>query len=292
MRMMYLFVASLLALLGCGGASYDAAAPQTAEVSGGMAPPPPPAEAGPMMEAEESMPMDADDSSTARAEPPAKPGGAAGMPGIPQPAPAPPPAKPDAPPAPKPTEVAGDKTIPLLIYRATFHMAVYEATPSIDAVQKTAMELGGYLVRRDPQQIIVRVPAEKYREALTAIAKLGDVLHREETVEDVTDQYYDLQARLRSNKVVRDRLEQLLAQAKNVNEALQVERELGRVSQEIERIEGRLKLLRELISFSTITVLFRARPSDTVGSTVKLPFPWLDDLNLQNPTERPPPTDW
>lgn len=277
MRIQFLAVA-LLFTLGCGAASGDLApAPKEAEVSGGMAAPGMPG--GDVATMEESMPMDADETSTARAEPPAKPNVA----GPGQPAPAPPPvAKPDAPPAPKPNEVAGDKTIPLLIYRAIFHMAVYEATPSMDAVQKTATELGGYLVRRDQQQIIVRVPAEKYREALAAIAKLGDVLHREETVEDVTDQYYDLQARLRSNKVVRDRLEQLLQQAKNVNEALQVERELARVSQEIERIEGRLKLLRELISFSTITVLFQARPTDTVGSSVKLPFPWLDDLNLQN----------
>ncbi|HZO13810.1 MAG TPA: DUF4349 domain-containing protein [Polyangiaceae bacterium] len=257
----------------CGGASGSGADYAVSEAA--PAPPMEPGVAGmPAMDMEKAEVADA----TARAEPPGRQTA-----GAPPPAPPPPPvSKPDAPPSPKPAEVAGEKTVPLLIYRATFHMAVFEATPSIDAVQKAATDLGGYLVRRDQQGIVVRVPADKYRDALAVIAKLGDVLHREETVEDVTEQFYDLQARLRNARVVRDRMEQLLKQAQNVNDALQVERELARVTTEIEVIEGKLKLLRELISFSTITVLFKARPTDQVNSSVRLPFPWLDQLGLSN----------
>jgi len=199
-------------------------------------------------------------------------------------APAPPPTKvtPDVP-KPEPgsagaTKVAG----PLLIYTATFHMAVFEAGPSIDATYKLAKDMGGYLVRRDQRTIVVRVPAAKYREALSAIGKLGDVLHREETVEDVTEQFLDIQTRLRNARAMRDRLEKLLAQAKDVKEALAVEKELGRVTTDIERMEGRLKRLRELIAFSTITVQFKPRPTDHVDSKVRLPFPWLDRMGLSN----------
>ena len=73
-------------------------------------------------------------------------------------APAPPPTKvtPDVP-KPEPgsagaTKVAG----PLLIYTATFHMAVFEAGPSIDATYKLAKDMGGYLVRRDQRTASVR----------------------------------------------------------------------------------------------------------------------------------------
>jgi hypothetical protein len=177
-----------------------------------------------------------------------------------------------------PAKMAG----PLLIYTATFHMAVFEAGPSIDATYKLAKDLGGYLVRRDQHSIIIRVPVAKYHDALNKVAKLGDVLNREETVEDVTEQFLDMQTRLRNARAMRDRLEQLLAQAKNVKEALAVEKELGRITTDIERMEGRLKRLRELISFSTITVQFKARPSDHVDSTVRLPFPWLDRMGLSN----------
>lgn len=208
---------------------------------------------------------------------------AAGPAGAPQPAPAP------APPAPEAKSddlskrraaMAGDKAAPLLIYRATFHMGVFEAAKSIDHVQKLAVDMGGYLVKRDQNSIIIRVPAEKYKSALDGVKKLGDVLHREETVEDVTEQFHDLMTRLRNARAMRDRLEELLAKAKDVKEALAVEQELGRITAEIESMEGKLKLLRELISFSTITVLFQPRGTDNVSSNVRLPFSWLDQMGL------------
>lgn len=191
--------------------------------------------------------------------------------------PTPTPSKPASGPSSKP---ASDEVKPLLIYRATYRMAVFEAVKAIDAVQRMALELDGYLVRRADDQITVRVPSEKYRDALARLGPLGDVLSRDETVEDVTDQFMDLSTRLRNYRAVRARVQELLAQAKTVKEALAVERELGRITTAIERIEGRLKLLRELVAFSTITVMFRAQPPESIESQVKLPFPWLDQLGL------------
>lgn len=205
--------------------------------------------------------------------------------------PAPPPPPAPAPPAdpvqpqPKPPAEPDEKPKgikPLLIYKAEYTMAVFETTKAIDLVQKMAVDLDGYLVQRSDEQITVRVPSETYRAALGKVSKLGDVLHRDETVKDVTDQFLDLTTRLRNHRAVRARFEQLLTQAKDVKEALAVERELARITGEIERIEGKLKYLRELIAFSTITVRFRAQPTETVDSNVKLPFPWLNRLGLSN----------
>lgn len=211
--------------------------------------------------------------------------GAGGGAGPPPPPPAPPtvtdvPA-PLTPPA-KPTTTTKRLAVPLLIYNAQLNMAVYEATAAIDAVQKMATAEGGYLVKRSDRSITVRVPSAKFRASLAAIGKLGDVLHREESVRDVTEQFYDLRTRLISARAMRNRLQQLLAQAKNVKEALAVERELGRVTTDIERMEGKLKRMRELIAFSTITIEFRPLPVDKVKSKVKLPFPWLNKLGLTN----------
>lgn len=208
----------------------------------------------------------------------------------PPPPPAPPPAPPsdiapdevppttDTPPAPPEAK----KIKPLLIYTANYTLAVFETTEKIDAVQKLATDLEGYLVRRDDTSITVRVPSEKYREALVTVGKLGDVLHREETVEDVTDQFMDIMTRLENARAVRDRLQKLLEQSQDVKSALEVERELARLTEKIEVMEGRLKRLRELVAFSTITVRFEARPTERVKSNVRLPFPWLDRLGLSN----------
>lgn len=181
---------------------------------------------------------------------------------------------------PDPTQPATTKIRQLLIYTATYHLAVFEATAAIDAAQKLAEDAGGYLVRRGDREITVRVPVDAYRSTLAKMTALGDVLHREETVEDVTERFYDLMVRLKNARALRDRFEQLLAKAENVKEALEVQRELGRVTAEIESMEGRMRVLKELIAFSTITMRFEPRPTEQLESNVKLPFPWLDQLGL------------
>jgi hypothetical protein len=169
---------------------------------------------------------------------------------------------------------------PLLIYKAQIYLAVFEARKSIDAVEKLAKENGGYLVSREDSRITIRIPAGKFDGAIDEIAKMGDLLHRNVNVQDVTAEYTDLAIRMRNLEVMRERLEELLKKAAKVEEALAVERELERVAGQLERIKGRLKLLRELVSFSTITVEFQPRPVDHVNSKVHLPFPWLDRLGL------------
>ncbi|MBI4702596.1 MAG: DUF4349 domain-containing protein [Deltaproteobacteria bacterium] len=169
---------------------------------------------------------------------------------------------------------------PLLIYDARFQMAVYEVEKAISATEALGRELGGYLVQRDDSTIKFRVPAGKFDEALGRVAKLGDVLHRAIDVRDVTEEFADLQIRLQNARAMRQRFEELLARAQSVKDALEVQREIERVTAEIERFEGRLKLLRELIAFSTITVTFSGRPVESISPTVALPFPWLNQLGL------------
>jgi hypothetical protein len=169
---------------------------------------------------------------------------------------------------------------PLLVYTAHLTMAVFDTKKALDAMEDLTRKSEGYLVRRDDLTITVRVPSKRFQGSLDEMMRLGDVLHRRVDVRDVTEEYTDLVVRLRNAEAMRKRLEELLARADNVTQALEVERELERVAGEIERMKGRLKLLGELVSFSTITVEFRPRATDHVESTVKLPFPWLERLGL------------
>ncbi|HMJ13514.1 MAG TPA: DUF4349 domain-containing protein [Polyangiaceae bacterium] len=169
---------------------------------------------------------------------------------------------------------------PLLIYSANLQLAVFEAPQALDRAEQLAKEAGGYLVRRDDRTIVVRVPAAGFHGLLDRMLGLGDVLHRNVSVRDVTEEFYDLQIRIRNAELVRERLEQLLQRAQKVEEALAVERELERVAGEVERLKGRMKLLSELLAFSTITLEFQPRAVQHVESSVNLPFPWLQQLGL------------
>ena len=179
-------------------------------------------------------------------------------------------------------EATGEKVVatPMLIYSATLQLAVFETKKAMDAAEKLARDTGGYLVRRDMRSITFRVPSVKFQATLDQVLTLGDVLHRDVSVRDVTEEFFDLQIRMRNLEAMRDRLEELLKRAQKVEEALAVERELERVAGELERLKGRVKLLKELVAFSTISVQFQPRAVDHIGSNVALPFPWLQQLGL------------
>jgi hypothetical protein len=190
--------------------------------------------------------------------------------GVPEPTPGVPPG----------TEPASAGREPLLIYTATVTLAVFETKTALDAIEELARKSGGYLVSRADQSVTVRVPTNAFQGTLGGVSKLGDELHRQVNVRDVTEQFADLEIRLKNAEAVRQRLEGLLAKAQKIEDALAVERELERITQTIEQMKGRLRLLAELVAFSTITVNFQAKPRDQVGSEVRLPFPWLGELGL------------
>lgn len=184
-------------------------------------------------------------------------------------------------------DVAAAKTVPdsphsaaMLVYTASLVMAVYQVEPGLDGVQRVAQEAGGYLSSRQDTSIVVRVPRDRFDDVVAKIEKLGDVTHRDIKAQDVTDEYVDVAARLKNAYAMRDRLTDLLSRAAS-KDALDIEKELGRVTEDIERMEGRLKLLRDQIAFSTITVSFTPLAAQTVPDTSLLaPFPWLQELGL------------
>ena len=168
----------------------------------------------------------------------------------------------------------------MLVYTAELRLRGREVPEANDAVEKLAKRRGGYLVVREDSRITVRVPSARFDDALDELVRLGDLVHRNVSIEDVTDLYFDMQTRMKNLEVVKKRLEDLLEKAKTVEESLEVQRELERVTLSLESMRGKLKLLAELVMFSTITVVFEPMSTEHFGSQVRLPFPWMDRLGL------------
>lgn len=179
------------------------------------------------------------------------------------------------------TENAPPTRAPMLIYTGNVQMAVYEVRNSLNEVETMARSLGGFLSKRDDRSITIRVPAARFEDALKRIEKLGDVLARNVDVEDVTEEFNDVDIRLKNARAVRDRLEQLLSKASKVEESIQIEKELERVALLIERLEGRMKFLKDRAAYSTITVSFQPRSAVELGKRpFNLPVPWLYEMGL------------
>jgi hypothetical protein len=191
----------------------------------------------------------------------------------------PPIAAPAAPPAAAPRRPQGAHDTSMLLRSAQLTLAVFEVDQKLDAVEATAVQLGGYLALRGDHQITVRVPRERFDEALKSVEKLGDVLHRSVSAEDVTDQFVDLELRLKNAHALRARLEKLLESA-SVRDAVEIQKELAKVTEEIERFEGKLNLLKNRVAFSTLTVTFERTEPQRVRSRALLPFPWMATMGL------------
>ncbi|HEV3166784.1 MAG TPA: DUF4349 domain-containing protein [Isosphaeraceae bacterium] len=105
-----------------------------------------------------------------------------------------------------------------------------------------------------------RVPIEKFEEFLDAIVKLGELQRRQLTSQDVTEEYYDLDARIKNKKVEEARLLKHLEESTGkLKDILDVEKEISRVREEVERQQGRLQLLANLTSLTTVTITLHER---------------------------------
>lgn len=269
-------------LAACGGGQSAGSSYGEAESSGGeaVASAPMPAMDAPSMgmsyeEGDMSDRMRMEPPMMAQAAPPSAPSG------MPAPAPQPPPPGP----GPGSQAIANDATpanMPLLIYQAQLYLAVYKVEENIKAVAAAAQQAGGFLAQQTTQQIVIRVPAGKFHEVVATIEALGDVLNRHVQATDVSEEFRDIEIRLRNAMQVRDRIAELLARSQNVNESLQIERELERITREIEQMKGRLRFLQDRIAFSTITVSFQPKEQEQgPQDAFQLPFEWLHQLGLQ-----------
>lgn len=175
-----------------------------------------------------------------------------------------------------------DRAAPLLIYTGNVTIAIYDVEETQARAIAAVEELGGYASQRGDTYVVLRVPAEHFREALDAVGELGDVLSLSWDAADVTDAYFDLEIRIRNARDVRDRLAALLDEAIKVDDALAIEAELARVTLELEQLEGQLRQMRDRVALATLTVSFSAMAQTRVpGEEYRLPFRWLNELGVE-----------
>lgn len=101
----------------------------------------------------------------------------------------------------------------------------------------------------------IRVPVDTYDGFLQKTRTLGEVRSVNVGSQDVTEEFVDVTARVNAKKVQEQRLIDLIKNATaNLEEVLKVEGELARVRAEIERMEGRLRFLKDHTDLTTVTV--------------------------------------
>ncbi|MFQ6011399.1 MAG: DUF4349 domain-containing protein [Nitrososphaerales archaeon] len=125
---------------------------------------------------------------------------------------------------------------------------------------------------RERASVTIRVPQETFFATITAIESLGKVRDKVTSSDDVTEQFVDLNIRRDNLQKQETRFLEILEEADEVSDILEIERELGRVRGQIERLTGRINFLQNQVSLSTITTTF------TQPTTTPLPGFNLSDV--------------
>lgn len=119
------------------------------------------------------------------------------------------------------------------------------------------------------RKIIVRVPSKNFDLFLKEISKgVAYFDNKEISSQDVTEEYIDIDARLKAKKVLESRYLELLKKANKVTEMLEIEAQLSAIREEIEAKEGQLRYMQSQVSMSTITIEFYKKVAQESGATI------------------------
>ena len=157
----------------------------------------------------------------------------------------------------------------LVIRNANLTLVVENPTASVETISRMAQDMGGFVVSSYLYEtalgagdltttqgtLTVRVPADRLDEALQAI-KAGAIEVRSENIsgEDVTQQYVDLQSRLRNLEAAEAQLQEIMGSATRTEDVMMVYNQLVQVRGEIESVKGQMQYFEQSAKLSAVTL--------------------------------------
>lgn len=162
----------------------------------------------------------------------------------------------------------------LVIHTATQRMLVDNVDSTEQRIRQIAAERGGYVLSSEASgeadarraTMVIKVPAERFDDTLAALTGLAQKVESQQIKgQDVTDEYVDLQSRLRNLKVLEARLLQFLDEAATIEDSLRVSDQLARTQGEIEQVQGRITYLDKSAQYATITASLHSIPAIAIA---------------------------
>src|SRR5687767_4717918 len=162
-----------------------------------------------------------------------------------------------------PIPAAADPTRALIL-TASISMRAQDPWGAADRAQAVATSLGGEVMSMSQSgkgddrsaSLVLRVPAERFNDALRQLRALSDVEVLSSSVDskDVTEQFVDLEARLRAKQAEEVRYLALLARAERIEDILRIDQSLAQVRTQIEQLTGQVNSIKTRTTFSTISL--------------------------------------
>jgi hypothetical protein len=202
-------------------------------------------------------------------------------------------AAPASPPSEAPATSTEDATSPTpddqrkLIRNATVQYEVADYVKAADILTGLITEEQGFLSTQNSDRgpngklegtLEVKVPPERLNDFLLKLRTLGDLKGQTLSTEDVTKDYFDTDARVRNAQMEEQRLQDILNKnTGRLADILQVERELARVRQGIEQMQGTLRYYNTMVQYATVTITLSEKDLNAVAQYL---LKQQDDLSI------------
>lgn len=145
-----------------------------------------------------------------------------------------------------------------LVYTADMRIEVKDLKAAEASALSALEAAGGYAQSRSATEssvyMVLRLPAARLGPMMDSLAGGGKTLSRSVSADDVTDQFFDLEGRLRNKRILEERFRAYLREAKTVSDMLDVEARLSETTNEIEWLEGSFRELGKRIELATLTL--------------------------------------
>lgn len=167
----------------------------------------------------------------------------------------------------QPTTDNLDKDLRKLIKEANLRFRTKDNQETYSLIKNSLKGFGAYISEentfnysnRTGFDLTIRVPAERFDTLLNFVinnVNIKELDNKSTQIKDVTEEFIDIQARIKVKKESEQKLTELLKQAKNLSETLEIQKQLTDLRADIESIEGRLKYLTDQVNYSTIRISF------------------------------------
>lgn len=177
----------------------------------------------------------------------------------------------------------------MVIYNAHLNVEVKDIKDTKNQLENLVSEMNGYIVSSSERNegenkkygnLKIRIPQEHFNSFIKKIEEISiEVLDRSVNGQDVTEEYVDLKSRLKSKRLVEERLITFMGQATRTEDLLRISNELARVQEEIESVVGKMKYLEDQTDLSTVNVIIQE-------NKLIIPDIQKDDLNTWERTKQ------
>ena len=163
-----------------------------------------------------------------------------------------------------------------IIVTAEFQVETSDFSKAVEALLDAVTRGGGYVESMQQSggtetngsgTYVLRIPTQGMDSFAQEIGKIGTVTRRTQDSQDITDAYYDVEARLQAKKTQYSRILALMEKSGSLSDLLQLEKELAEIQTEIDQLTGQQQRYDKQVDYATITVQLWQTALSQTGNT-------------------------